>query len=203
MTNPTLVQQSLTALALTPVAGLPVPFAGIAVLRPGTPPGATGQAPQLCYAWSEIRHPDGTAQAAGELRVAAPGSHWQAAAPPPAAGAALLVTAEGLPAPGALPEPPRALSPGIDLRLLAGSGFGRESTVLAGTPCALAVVRLARMMRFEWRAEHARRVVLVAAGQVACEGRVLAAGESFELPDARTCYIDAPEASVLVLAGGG
>ena len=202
MTDHIATSQHLASLRLTPAHGLPLPFHEIAILRADAPPTYRVDVPHLRYALTALRLTAGGVQTAAELWVAATETDLQADLPLPAAGAGLLVVADGLAAPGPQPEPPRALSPGIDLRLLAGSGFGRESDVLAGQSCALAVVRLARMMRFEFRPEHARRVVLVAAGSVSCGGQTLGAGEWHTQDDARTFYIDALEASVLVLFAG-
>lgn len=202
MTDHATTLQLLTIERLTPAQGLPAPFREIAVLRANAPATDGVNAAHLRYAWTDLHHPAGNPQPAAALWVTAASTGLLAEEPLPAAGAGLLVVADGLPAPGPLPEPPRALSPGIDLRLLAGSGFGRESTVLADRPCALAVVRLARMMRFECRPEQVRRLVVVLAGSVACGGLSLAAGQSYEQDDARTFYIDALEASVLVLLTG-
>ena len=202
MTDHTAPLQHLASLRLTPAHGLPMPFHEIAVLRADAPPTPAVDAPHLRYALTALRLTEGGVQTAAALWVAAASTDLLAEAPLPPAGAGFLVAADGLPASGPQPEPPRALSPGIDLRLLAGSGFGRESLVLAERPCALAVVRLARMMRFEFRPEHARRMVLVAAGSVSCGGQTLGAGEWHTQDDARTFYIDALEASVLVLLAG-
>ena len=202
MTDHATSPHALCAVSLTPDDGLPAPFRGLAALRADATATLAFEAPHLRYAWAELRHPDGVTQPAGALWVTPMSTGWLADAPLPPAGAGLLVAADGLPPVGPLAEPPRALSPGIDLRLLAGSGFGRESAVLADFHCALAVVRLARMMRFEFRPEHATRMVLVAAGTVSCGGQTLGAGQHLRQDDARTFYIEALEASVLVLLAG-
>jgi hypothetical protein len=99
-------------------------------------------------------------------------------------------------------NPKPATFQGEEARLLAGAGFWRESAVLADQPCALAVVKIARMMRFELRAEYPARAVAVLSGAVQCAGQPLAAGTLEIINAPGTVYLDAVEPSVLVLMAG-
>lgn len=102
----------------------------------------------------------------------------------------------------AVDEVPRVLAPGIDLRVVAGSGFDRELPLPGETACVIAVLRLANRMRFEFRAEHPERAVYVMSGQVRIDGQDVGAHGFARLDHARTVHIDALEASVLSLLGG-
>lgn len=98
---------------------------------------------------------------------------------------------------------PRVLSPGIDLRLIAGRGFDRELDMPLDPPCAIAVLRLANRMRFEFRAEYAERAVYVMSGHVEIGGERVAPHAFASLGDTgRTVYVDALEPSVLALLAG-
>lgn len=99
---------------------------------------------------------------------------------------------------------PRMLSPGIDLRVVAGRGFERELDMPIDPPCVIAVLRLAARMRFEFRAEYAERAVYVIGGRVQIAGQDAGMHDFVVLDDAtdRTVYLDALEPSVLVLLGG-
>ena len=185
---------------------LPAPFLEIAVLKLGAAAHALGRpdAAQLVHAWAPLLLSDGSAMADGELRSLGQGSGltFTASGAAPATGAGVLCTLSVDVGELASVEVPRALSPGIDLHLLAGAGFRRESAVLAEHPCALAVVKIARMMRFEFLAEYPARAVAVVSGVVQCAGQSLAAG-ALEIINAQgTVYLDAVEPSVLVLMAG-
>jgi len=99
---------------------------------------------------------------------------------------------------------PRVLAPGLDLRLVAGRGFGRELDMPGDPPCAIAVLRLARLMRFELRAEYAERAVYVMRGRVQIGGVEIATHGFARLDDeaGHTVHIDALEPSVLALLAG-
>ena len=185
---------------------LPAPFLEIAVLQVGAGAHALGRpdAAQLVHAWAPLLLSDGSAMADGELRGLGQGSGitFAASGAAPAAGAGLICTLSVDVGELASVEVPRALSPGIDLRLLAGAGFWRESAVLADEPCALALVKIARMMRFELRAEYPARAVAVLGGAVQCAGQPLAAGTVEIINAPGTVYLDAVEPSVLVLMAG-
>ncbi|MGE3775520.1 MAG: pirin family protein [Gammaproteobacteria bacterium] len=99
---------------------------------------------------------------------------------------------------------PRVLAPGIDLRLVAGRGFNRELDMPIDPPCAIAVLRLARLMRFEFLAEYAERAVYVMSGRVQI-GSVEIATHGLARLDAEaghTVHVDALEPSVLALLAG-
>jgi len=185
---------------------LPAPFLEIAVLNAGDPAQLLGRpdAAQLVHAWAALDLSDGSAMADGELRGLGQGSGrtFATSGATPASGAALICTLSLDAGEFASLEVPRALSPGIDLRLLAGAGFWRESAVLADQPCALAVVKIARMMRFEFRAEYPARAVAVISGAVQCAGQSLAARTIDIVTAPGTIYLDAVEPSVLVLMAG-
>jgi hypothetical protein len=185
---------------------LPAPFLELAVLKVGAATHALGRpdAAQLVHAWTPVLLGDGSAMADGELRGLSQGSGltFATGGAAPAAGAGLLCTLSLDAGDFCSGEVPRALSPGIDLRLLAGAGFWRESAVLADQPCALAVVKIARMMRFEFRAEYPARAVAVIGGAVQCAGQPFAAGTVEIINASGTVYLDAAEPSVLVLMAG-
>ncbi|MBC8794174.1 MAG: hypothetical protein C6Y20_21490 [Tagaea sp. CACIAM 22H2] len=73
----------------------------------------------------------------------------------------------------------------------------------AGPACAIAVLRLANRMRFEFRAEYAERAVYVMSGHVEIGGERVAPHAFASLGDTgRTVYVDALEPSVLALFAG-
>jgi len=195
---------SLYPAAIGPGLRLPAPFLEIAVLKPGAAAHALGRpdAAQLVHAWAPLLLSDGSAMAEGELRGLGQGSGITFAMNGAVPAAGLICTLSVDAGELASVEVPRALSPGIDLRLLAGAGFWRESAVLADQPCALAVVKIARMMRFELRAEYPARAVAVLSGAVQCAGQPLAAGTLEIINAPGTVYLDAVEPSVLVLMAG-
>jgi len=99
---------------------------------------------------------------------------------------------------------PRVVAPGIDLRLIAGRGFDRELHMPLDPPCAIAVLRLARLMRFEFRAEYTERAVYVMSGCVRISGQEFGPHGLARLDGVtgRTVFVDALEASELVLLAG-
>lgn len=99
-------------------------------------------------------------------------------------------------------EVPRVLAPGIDLRVIAGAGFDRELPLPGEAPCVIAVLRLARQMRFEFRAEHSERGLYVMSGRVQLAGHEMSAHGYARLEHGRTVRVDALEPSVLTLLGG-
>lgn len=99
-------------------------------------------------------------------------------------------------------EVPRVLAPGIDLRVIAGTGFDRELPLPGEAPCVIAVLRLARQMRFEFRAEHSERGVYVVSGRVRLAGHEMPPHGFARLEDRRTVHVDALVPSVLLLLGG-
>lgn len=97
---------------------------------------------------------------------------------------------------------PRVLSPGIELRVIAGAGFDREVGMDGEAPCVIAVLRLANRMRFEFRASHAERGVYVVSGRASVGGQECAPHRFAAIDGDRTVYVDALEPSVLVLLAG-
>jgi len=97
---------------------------------------------------------------------------------------------------------PRVLSPGIDLRVLSGAGFDRDPALPLETPHVIAVLRLANRMRFEFRAQFSERALYIVSGRVNLAGQDCGTHQFATLDAARTVYIDALEASVIVLLGG-
>jgi len=99
-------------------------------------------------------------------------------------------------------EVPRVLSPGIDLRVIAGAGFDREIGIEGEAPCVIAVLRLANRMRFEFRPSYPERGFYVVAGRVSVAGRDCAMHQFAAIDGQGTIHIDALEPSTLVLLGG-
>ncbi|MSQ67871.1 MAG: hypothetical protein EXR83_06715 [Gammaproteobacteria bacterium] len=203
---------ALYPVALPPTVALPPPFVDLALLQPGTAgaltPAAARQS-QLIFLWSPGISAADEPWSEGSLRwlPVGPSAPLHAAGPLPAHGGGLVCgsTQVCTPASGvalAAGEVPRALAPGIDLRLLAGTGFARESALLRATACALAVCRLARLMRFEFRAEYPQRALYVAAGTVMLDGESVVGGTWRRITGPKTAFIDALAPSVLVLLAG-
>ena len=97
---------------------------------------------------------------------------------------------------------PRVLSPGIELRVIAGAGFEREVVMDGEAACVIAVLRLANRMRFEFRASHAERGAYVVSGRASVDGHDCAQHQFAAIDGDRTVYVDALEPSVLVLLAG-
>jgi len=97
---------------------------------------------------------------------------------------------------------PRVLSPGIDLRVIAGAGFDRKTGMAGEAPCVIAVLRLANRMRFEFRASHAERGLYVVSGGVNVAGQDCAPQQFAAIEGDRTVYVDALAPSVLLLLAG-
>jgi hypothetical protein len=182
---------------------LPQPFDRLAVLQRGL--GVTGDSPAgalLLFAWTGLLLDD-TPVAEGELVLSPDGLQTcRIEGETPVQGAGFVCTLNGSFDALRTQSLPRVLSPGIDLRLLAGTGFSRASDVLADKSCALASLKLARMMRFEFQPEYPARVVAVVSGSVQLEGRTLEADSIVAVTGAKTVYIDALAPSVLVLLAG-
>ena len=97
---------------------------------------------------------------------------------------------------------PRVLSPGIELRIIAGAGFDRDVGMEGEAACVIAVLRLANRMRFEFRASHAERGAYVVSGRASVDGHDCGRHQFAAIDGDRTVYIDALEPSVLVLLAG-
>lgn len=97
---------------------------------------------------------------------------------------------------------PRMLSPGIDLRLIAGKGFGRQAPAPTFSPMYCAVCRLARQSRFEIEAESPERAVYVVSGEVVIGGAPVLPHQLAVLVSSKTVYVDAVVPSVLIFLGG-
>jgi hypothetical protein len=198
--------------ALPPGAVLPAPFTDLSIIQARAEAALARPSAclsQLVFLWSPDISAGGEAWPEGSLRWLPAGAtgELRASGPLPAHGGGLVcgLTPFSAPAVGGVwvaSEVPRALAPGIDLRLLAGTGFSREAAVLGSSPCALAVCRLARRMRFEFRAEYPQRALYVVTGTVMLEGESLGDGTLRLITGAKSCFIDALEPSVLVLLAG-
>ena len=210
--DPAPLPLALNPVALPPGAVLPAPFTDLAIIQAR---GEAALAPsgaclsQLIFLWSPDISAGDEVWPEGSLRWLPAGltGELRATGPLPAQGGGLVcgLTPFSAPAVGgvwAANEVPRALAPGIDLRLLAGTGFSREATLLGSSACALAVCRLARRMRFEFRAEYPQRALYVVTGMVILEGESLGGGALRLITGAKNCFIDALEPSVLVLLAG-
>jgi redox-sensitive bicupin YhaK (pirin superfamily) len=81
---------------------------------------------------------------------------------------------------------PRVLSPGIDLRVIAGAGFDREVGMDGEAPCVIAVLR----------------GLYVVSGRASVGGQECAPHRFAAIDGDRTVYVDALEPSVLVLLAG-
>lgn len=193
---------SLQAVAFMADGALPYPFIELARLGPGLAAGTSGR-PALLHAWTALSVDGADAVDEGALRTFSGGMPaLRATGKVPAQGAGLACLLACDIEASAYDDLPRVLSPGIDLRLLAGCAFGRDSPILRGMDCSLALLKLARMMRFELRPDYSQRVVAVAAGSVQMEGAVLEAGALVRIPHHKTLFIDALAPSVLVLCAG-
>ena len=202
--DPASLPLALNPVGLPPGAVLPAPFTDLAIIQARAeaalaPP--TTRLSQLVFLWSPDISAGGEAWPEGSLRWLPAGAigELRAGGPLPAQGGGLVcgLTPFSTPAVGgvwAANEVPRALAPGIDLRLLAGTGFSREAAVLGASACALAVC--------EFRAEYPQRALYVVTGTVMLEGESLGDGTLRLISGAKSCFIDALEPSVLVMLAG-
>lgn len=97
---------------------------------------------------------------------------------------------------------PQSECDGVQLRLLAGSGFGLRSPVPTDWPLHYAEAHLRAGSRLELRAELGQRAVYIVAGELGCAGKTLDAGRLFVLRDDINVTLQAASAAHVMLLGG-
>jgi redox-sensitive bicupin YhaK (pirin superfamily) len=92
--------------------------------------------------------------------------------------------------------------PGIELSLIAGTGYGLQSPVPVASPTLYAAVQLEAAAVLPLPAEHAERAFYVVSGAVECAGDHFGESELVVLKPGATLELRAREAARVMLLGG-
>jgi redox-sensitive bicupin YhaK (pirin superfamily) len=98
-----------------------------------------------------------------------------------------------------LPQQSRA---GVELRLIAGTGFGLRSPVAVASPTLYADLQLAAAAEQTFPAEHAERAFYVAIGELECAGQLFREGDLVVLKPGASVSLRARTAARVMLLGG-
>lgn len=99
-------------------------------------------------------------------------------------------------------ELPRMLSPGIDVRVVAGQAFGRTAPTPCFSPMFYLVCRLAARTSFELPAEYEERAIYVVSGQVTIAEELVPAQHLAIITSRKTVYVDSPVPALVLMFGG-
>jgi redox-sensitive bicupin YhaK (pirin superfamily) len=92
--------------------------------------------------------------------------------------------------------------PGMQLRIIAGSAFGKTSPVQVSSPTLYLDVALAAGSSFKAPAEYEERALYIASGVVACSGDTFEEGEMLVLTKGAEVHLNALSNTRLLLLGG-
>ena len=108
--------------------------------------------------------------------------------------------------PGFSHQPKAALPeiklPGVDMRLIVGTAFGKRAPTPAFSPILYLAVEMQAGSEFSLPPEHEERGIYVVSGDIRIDGEPLAAKHLAVLPAGTTPRIAAPAAARLMLFGG-
>jgi redox-sensitive bicupin YhaK (pirin superfamily) len=97
---------------------------------------------------------------------------------------------------------PRIALPGVSLRVIAGSAFGKTSPAASGPDLFYVVAEMQAGARFSVPPEHQERAVYLVDGAIAIDGQSCAPHHMMVLPGGRETTIEAENDSRLMLLGG-
>ena len=97
---------------------------------------------------------------------------------------------------------PRVETPGVEIRVIAGTAFGARSPVSVRSPTLYCAARLAAGAALPLAAEHEERAVYVVEGAVSIDGETVDEGCLAVLAAGRTANLVAGAAARLMLLGG-
>lgn len=97
---------------------------------------------------------------------------------------------------------PRSATMGVDICLIAGTGFGLQSPVPVRSPTVYAEIRLAAGAVLQIPAEHAERALYLIDGEATLEAQQLPLRGLLVLPEGETYALSACSESHLLLIGG-
>jgi redox-sensitive bicupin YhaK (pirin superfamily) len=97
---------------------------------------------------------------------------------------------------------PVVLSPGVSMRILAGTAFGKRAPTSTFSPIFYVAVEMAAEAAFDLPPEHEERAVYPIEGDISIDGNVVALGQMAVLAPWTSVRVEARAASKLVLLGG-
>jgi len=97
---------------------------------------------------------------------------------------------------------PRLSAPGVEMRVVAGSAFGKRAPVKVFTPTLFVGVEIEAGRAFELDSEHEERAVYALEGEVAVAGTPLPPQHMAVIPSRETVQVKALTGARLMLVGG-
>jgi len=97
---------------------------------------------------------------------------------------------------------PEFTLPGVKLRVIVGSAFGKQAPTPTFSPILYVVVEMEAQSRFDLPAEHQERGVYVVDGDVVVHGTPVPAKQLAVLPEGEVAIIEASSPAQIMLIGG-